>query len=515
MSADESLSTAELHSAALRGLRWTVIARPVTEFVLLGSMVVLARLISPTEFGRYSVALVFAELMLIPAQAVGAALVQRRSASRVYLQAGMAMSLLVGLAIVAITMLAASAIVAPVFDERTATLVRLSTIGCLFNCTNIVPMAVLQRRLAFRRLSALDVVNTTVRAGASIGFAIAFRNAQALVLGGAVSALVGTAVLWTMERPPIPRLRIRPMRELAAYGGPASMAAVSWVGFRNCDYAIVGARLGVLQAGLYFRAYTLGVEYQKKVSQVMSTMGFPLLSRAQTEGEQSDLRSRMVVLLTVVLFPALALLAILAPVVVPWLFGPQWEPAIAPTQILAIGGASTLVIDAVGAVLMAHARTRAMLGFGWGHFLAYAAAVFFISPLGITAVAVAAATVHTLFLLVAYYLMLHQTREGRLRRLGLAARELWRDIGPATVGCVALAVVAIPTSLVASSIHAPVVPYSAAVAVAGCAAYLVALRVFYPASLSSLVTIVRHVLPRWSLRTGRQVPRAAVSRSAS
>ena len=105
------------------------------------------------------------------------------------------------------------------------------------------------------------------------------------------------------------------------YGVPASFAAVSWVGFRNCDYAIVGARLGVLQAGLYFRAYNLGVEYQKKVSLVLGQVGFPILARTGSPAAMAAARGEMVRLLTIALFPLLAILAITAPVLVPWIFG--------------------------------------------------------------------------------------------------------------------------------------------------------------------------------------------------
>ena len=80
---------------------------------------------------------------------------------------------------------------------------------------------------------------------------------------------------WISAPPPLPRLRRRPMRDLLAYGTNASLAAVSWVGFRNCDYAIIAARVGSLQSGLYFRAYTLAVEYQRKVSDVMTTVALP------------------------------------------------------------------------------------------------------------------------------------------------------------------------------------------------------------------------------------------------
>ena len=83
-------------------------------------------------------------------------------------------------------------------------------------------------------------------------------------------------------------------------------------------------------------------------------------------------RGRMSQMLALILFPLLALLAILAPVLVPWLYGSQWKPAVTPTQLLVIGGAATLLINAVGVVFQAGGRKRALMGYGWGHFTVYA-----------------------------------------------------------------------------------------------------------------------------------------------
>ncbi len=496
---DDSVSTADLHSAALRGIRWTVIVRPVVECISFVSMVVLARIIAPAEFGSYAVALVFAELMFVPSQAVGAALVQRPKAGREHLQTGFALSLLIGLAIVAITLIAASLIIVPIYGERTAYLVRLSTLGCIVNSANIVPLAVLQRRLDFRRWNIFQVVSALFGTCASITLAVLGFQGAALVLGGLAGSLAATVFIWSWARPPLPRLSRGPARELASYGVPAALSAVSWVGFRNCDYAIVGARLGALQAGFYFRAYTLGVEYQKKVSQVMGSMGFALLARSATS-DQDALRSRMVRVLTLILFPALALLAIGAPVLVPRMFGPHWTPAVVPTQILAIGGAAVLVIDAIGSALMAGGRTRAILGYGWGHFLTYAVAVLVVSPLGIEAVAIAAATVHTIFLVVAYVLLLWRHGGRPLQTLSVACKELIHDVLPATVSCIGLAAVAVPLAVVLSRADVPALAYLAVMSSGGLIAYLVAMRIFYPESFCTLKNLVLHLMPKRSLR---------------
>ena len=146
------------------------------------------------------------------------------------------------------------------------------------------------------------------------------------------------------------------------------------------------------------------------------------------------MRGHMVRLIAILTFPLLAVLAITAPELVPWLFGAEWTPAVVPMQILAVGGASTLVIDAVGVALMASGRPRALLGFGFGHFGVYAGAVLLATPWGLAGVAAAAAIVHTAFMVVAYVLMVRGTDESWVR-------HMWADVGPATVGSLGLVAV--------------------------------------------------------------------------
>jgi lipopolysaccharide exporter len=512
---DESLSMGDLKVATVRGLRWAVVSRPIVELLGLASMVVLARLLSPADFGRYAVALIVLDLGSVTGQGVGVALVQREAVAREHWQAGLSLAILSGLVLVGAIVIAARLVVEPIYGSSTADLVLLIAPAALLSAAAQVPLAILQRRLDFRRLSALTVIMPVVTAVTSVTLAVAGMNGTALVLGAVAGWVAGTAVLWAWACPPPPRLRRAAARELLSYGGPASLAAVAWVGFRNCDYAIIGARLGPLQAGFYYRAYTVAVEYPKKVSKLMDMLGFPLLSRARTFDEQRILRGRMVRMETLVLLPALTLLAIVAPVLIPWLFGDQWTPATVPTQILAIGGAATLVIDAVGACLMATGRARPLLGYGWGHFVAYATAVCIAASFGIVAVAVAAATVHSAFVLVAYLLLLRDDGVRTPGALVRALKELWGDIQAATVSCAAVAAVAVPLALGLSSAHFPPLAFMAIVTAASAATYLMALRLIFPSSLRSLGDLVGHLLPERRAEARRSRLATADTRATS
>jgi O-antigen/teichoic acid export membrane protein len=487
--AGDVLSNEDLTEATADGLRWIAYSRVATELALFGSMVVLARLIPPGAFGVFAVIVIVQELALtLPMEGVGGALVQRKSIDRGHLQAGLALSLAVSAGLGLITVVLALVLVRPLFGEQTAVLMIATTPYFLLGAIYAVPMAVLRRRLDFRRMSFIEITMNASRAFVTLGLAIVGLDAPALVFGAMAGMAVAVLLALIFAPVPLPWWHAEKARDLLPYGGPAAAATVAWAGFRNGDYAVIGATLGATQAGIYWRAYQLAVEYQRKVAVAMTQMAFPVLARTAGQEELLALRQRMVQLLTVVLFPLLAMLFLLAPVVVPWMFGSAWSEAVVPTQILVAGGAATLVIDACGSSLMAIGRTRALLGYGIAHFAVYVGVVLALVHLGLPAVAVGGASVHVLFLGVAYVVMLR----GQVRSPLLV---LWQDTEPALVSLIGLAALAIPANWALTDAGLSVVPCVAGTAIAASAGYLIALRVGFPASSRDLGSAVRRILP--------------------
>jgi O-antigen/teichoic acid export membrane protein len=498
---DDVRTAEELSQATTSGLRWITAARIFTEILLLATMVLLARLIPPSAFGMFAIALLVQELAIsIPSEGVGTALVQRKRIGREHLEGGLAVALAIAGGFAALTLIAALVIVRPLFDADTATLVALAAPWFVISAAGAPSYALLRRRLDFRRVSIVDLTNSLVRSLLTLGLALVGLDAGALVLGALAGVTTATIVALSFAPVPLPRWRPQPIRDLLSYGGPASLACLCWAGFRNGDYAIVGAKLGPAQAGLYWRGFQLAVDYQRKISTVMTSVGFPVLARTAGTDELFALRKRMVRMLTVVVFPLLTCLVVLAPVAIPWVFGPAWEGAVLPAQILAGAGAATVVIDAVGTVLMATGRARALLGYGIAHFVIYVAAVLVGAGWGLAGVSVAAVSTHLVFLVVAYQVLL---RDAGLRPL----RLLWDDISAATVACVALVAVAWP--LDAALRDAGVAPIFQLAVVGGVAAipYLLALKLWFPEAWRDLWGLISRVLPMRPLQAAvRRLP---------
>jgi O-antigen/teichoic acid export membrane protein len=429
-----------LKDATIAGVRWISLARLVGEIVAFGSMVALARLIAPSEFGKFAVALVVQEIALtLSGEGIGTALVQRKTVEREHLQAGMFMSLVLGTALGAITFLTAPLIFTPLFGDGVTQLVRLSSPMFVIAALIAVPQAVLQRQLDFRRISLAQILSVVMRALIALALALAGLEAGALVLGAlAASATTMVVLLWWAPLP-WPRPRLAAAREIVGFGLPAALSGLSWTGFRNADFAIVGARLGLADAGFYWRAYQLAIEYQRKIGVGVHQVAFPVYSRAGGLEEMFALRRRIVRVVAGLLVPSLAGLAVVAPVLVPWLFGAAWKPAIVPMQILAVAGMVTVLSDTMSAVVLAAGRARGWFLYHLGCFATYAAAVYFAAAHGLVAVCAAVVAVQVVVTVVAYVALLHGLVERPLVRL-------WEDLAPGAAGACAVVAVAAPST---------------------------------------------------------------------
>ena len=175
---DESAPPDDRRSAIIAGLRWTMIGRPVVEVANLLGVAVLARLVAPAEFGRYAIALIVLTLANVPTQAVQYSIVQRTQIDRDHLKTGVTLTVLMGLAICGLCVVACYTVIPTVFGARTAVLVLLMTPACLINSVNTVQVAIITRRLEFRRLTLLDLTITLVGSAASIAMAVIGLNGE-------------------------------------------------------------------------------------------------------------------------------------------------------------------------------------------------------------------------------------------------------------------------------------------------------------------------------------------------
>jgi lipopolysaccharide exporter len=483
-----ALHRADLKEATIRGVRWTTLARVMSETVGFASAVVLAHLIPPAEFGRVAIALIASVLATgLTNEGFGNPLVQRDSLRSAHVESALFLSLVFGLTMTAATFLLAPIVSTPLFGERTTDLLRLASPLFLLAAVGVVPYALLQRRLDFRRIGLIDSGAFLLGTVATVVLALAGLEGEAIVIGLLLNAAIGALLYFAAAPSGPPRWRPTAAREVVGFGLPAALASLVHAGFRNADYAIIGARLNVIQVGFYYRAFGFAVNYPNRMSAIMARVSFPVYSRAGDADEMHALRGRFVRVHLAVIFPILALLVATAPVAIPWLLGDRWEPSVVPIQILAFAGMAASVFETMAPLLLATGKVRSLLAFNVVGLLLYATGVYFAAPHGLAAVCGAVVAVHACLLLGTYYFLLH-------RMFDIPMRRLWDDIAPAGVAGAALYAVAFSLTKLLSGAGFPALPILAFAGAAGGVSYLLVIRALFPTVWSDLTTLVRRVV---------------------
>jgi lipopolysaccharide exporter len=330
-----------LTRAAVGGAAWQGLSYLLGKAIVLVTTVVLARLLTPGQFGVVGLALLFIAYVEVATDLGVAQALIFMPADRRRTDAALAVSLAVSSLMVAAAMLAAPA-VAGFFGRPDVTpLFRVLSLSLLLGGAGQIPDALLRKELRFRKRLMADLARAGAQGAASMSLAAAGLGPWALVWGYLAGGLAWDAVAWAqIEYRPSPdvwRVRFADARPLLAYGLPAAGNALLLSLVFDIDYLIVGRTLGAEPLGFYTLAFRIPEIAIINVFYVLSAVAFPVFSRARGEGDRLRRGYLTAVRLQTVYGVAAGVgLAMVAPMLVRVAFGPAWEASIVPLQGLAL-----------------------------------------------------------------------------------------------------------------------------------------------------------------------------------
>lgn len=310
-------------------------------FVLqLGTVVVVARILGPTEYAAAAVVLLIATLAeLLRTQGIATAVVQSSLLTPPI--ASLLHWISLGLGIVAglVTMLLSPTFA--VFVGQQDVLAG-GLLGVVFVAAGLggVPAALLNRNLDLRVLAVAEITAMVVGCAVAISLALTGAGAMALIWQAAVYA-VALALITTLAcpwRPGRPSAWREAAEMLRFAGAVASVQALNGV-TRNVDRVIVGGAFGPAAAGLYAQAAQLLTLPLEQINGPLQRIALPLLSRVRNQRARFARAFRLIVsIVGYVLWPVFAALGVLAGSVVEVLFGSAWAGSAPLFQILVLAG---------------------------------------------------------------------------------------------------------------------------------------------------------------------------------
>lgn len=379
-----------------RASRHTLLAQVATQASRLGVSVVLARLLTPSDFGVVAVGMV---VMVVAWQltdlGTSAVVIQREELDDVLVSSVFWFNLGLGACLSVVTVAAAGPLAVALGQPQAAPAIQafgaVSFLGALGNMHH----ALLRRTMQFGRLATINIANAVVNGLVGISLALAGAGIWALVAGTVSGVAVSTAAAWRFEHwRPSATMSLRRLRGVARFSLNYFWSSALAVTFAQLDKVIISRVLGAAPLGTYTLAQRTVMSPVSAVSGTVSTVSFSAFSRGQDNPEMlRSGASRAAGVVALVVLPAMVGLAVLAEEAVAVVYGPGWELAVPVIQVLAPVAAVQALSCVTASVMLAKGRSDWLYRWALVNCLVGAAAMVAAAPWGLVGVSLGLAAV--------------------------------------------------------------------------------------------------------------------------
>ncbi|WP_227271319.1 lipopolysaccharide biosynthesis protein [Roseobacter weihaiensis] len=422
---DETVETVANDSyggTVMRGSFYTALSQGVTVGCQIGSVIILSRLLTATDFGLIAmIGPVIAFLSMFKEMGLLQAVIQKRTLTYGQLNSLFWINIGVSLVLTIFLILMAPLIAAFYNEPELTWLIRVMALNMILTALGAQHFALLNRRMIFGRIAINASVVAICTLSVSICWALISPTPWALVAGTVTGAVVGTVMVWVW----VPWLPSRPAiapgtGDLVGFGAGVTGFKLANFFSRNLDSILIGRVWGGTALGFYDRAYKLLLFPLNRVAQPLSQVMVPVLSRMQDEPHRyAHAFFRVFGLMQLAILPGVAAMAAMADTAVPFLLGAQWTESAPIFAALALAGLAQPLANPTGWLFVSQGRTTEMAWWGLTSALISCAAFVWGVQYGVVEVASAYAAV-SLAKLVPLWLLI--CRKGPVRSDSIRTR---------------------------------------------------------------------------------------------
>jgi lipopolysaccharide exporter len=363
------METNSQSSSIASGIRWSAVGQVLGQIIRFASSVVMARLLSPEDFGYFGMALVITGFLGI-FQSLGSIgiIVQKQEIASALLDSLHVVNIFMGF-ILAGLLAASGSWIATLYDDQVVVSVaRVLGLTFIASSFGIVPLALLNRNMLFDRIVLIEITATVCQVVVGILLAALGWGVWSLVCGNLANSVVLTVLCFASCSQ---RLRWRfdwsEIQSVARFGLSLTGNHVvdHWISY--ADKFLIGRYFKAATLGYYSLAWSLYSLPVQSVTGLVNRVLFPAFSRLH----QDEAALRRVVLravggLAFVTFPIMIGLILTAEPLVLAVYGVQWVPAIPLIIILAPVGILQAMTGINSNVLLAKGRSDWLLWWNLG-----------------------------------------------------------------------------------------------------------------------------------------------------
>jgi O-antigen/teichoic acid export membrane protein len=354
----EDNSRPAVGKAIARGSAWTLSIRLVNGSISIVSTLILARLLTPTDFGIYALAMtVYAFVELIRAFGFGSYLIQNQDSTVAHYNTAWTLHIIFSL--ITATLLYVLAPFAATFLKEPQLVPVIEFMCILFLVDGIKNIGIInfQKDMAFDREFRFLLLTKITGFLVAVPLALLLQSYWAM-LWGLLATTVMLVVLSYVMQPFRPRLQLRCWREMISFSGWLQVNNILNYFNRHVENIMVSRLIGIAAVGSLQLAKETG-QLLTEIVQPINRATFPGYARVNREPARIlDLFCDVTGMLMLLGFPVAVGIFSISHLLVPTVLGQQWQHIVPLTQWLALSSLLLAFMSGTNNVLIALAKLR-------------------------------------------------------------------------------------------------------------------------------------------------------------
>jgi PST family polysaccharide transporter len=351
----------KMKSVLVSGVFYTAVGKYIGVFISLIVSAILARFISPDDFGIFAIANVFLVFFsIIYDSGFSVAIVQQKDLSEEEISDIFSISVYISIIIASIFFLLSQLISDFYKNEYLVGICRILSINLLFSSLNTIPNSLFLKYkqfkfIAIRTISIQIILGIVSSISAVMGFGL-----YALLINPVFGAII--LFLTNYIKYPI-KFRINPnintLKKIFSYS--AFQFLFNFINYfsRNLDNLLIGKFMGVRSLGYYEKSYKLMLMPIQMITNVITPVMHPVFSDySNDKNKLYQNYLKIIRILAGIGLPTSAFLFFSARELILLIFGSAWEPSVPVFRILAVSAGIQIILSSSGSIFQASGDTK-------------------------------------------------------------------------------------------------------------------------------------------------------------
>lgn len=330
-----------LKQKTITGTIWSFIDSFANQGIQFIVGILLARILSPREFGLIGMLAIFIALsQSFVDSGFTHALIRKRDCTQTDYSTVFYFNLVVGIILYLILFFFAGSISAFFNEPQLELLLQVLGIGLILNAFGMIQRTILTKNINFKFQTRVSVIASTL--SGIIALTMAYNGSGVWSLVALTLSRFGFSSIllwmWTKWKPSL-IFSTRSFKELFSFGNKLLLSGLIDTAYRNIYYLIIGKYFSTAELGYYTRADQFQALPSQQLTGVFGRVSYPILSAIQNDVKKLRTAYKQIIKSTMLItFVFMLGMAAIAKPMILTLIGEQWLPSVIYLQMLCFVG---------------------------------------------------------------------------------------------------------------------------------------------------------------------------------